>query len=180
MKLFRHILKSTDDKWVFYTLIISAFSLLNISSTLTAQCRYLSNKNPTQTRLQKLIKGYGVEEALTVKIRYSDNRYYLDVHFKTTESTFSIKKGATLTLIFNDDRQIVLQAKEMLHADSYHTCCDTVWLMEVAYFIPKEQQQSLLKNNIREIRLALDNRNISFHLKNKKQRKIRDLLKCFL
>lgn len=177
------ILKSIDRQQVFFKpLIINAFLLLffcTTAHTLSAQCRYLSKKNPTQTRLLTLINGVTIEETLAVKVRTSDDQRYLDIHFKTTEAAFSIRKGSVLTLMSVNGQSVELKATDMLYSDAYNTCCDVVWLAEVAYFIPKEKHELLINNNISEIRLELDNRQRIFYLKKKKQRKIGELLRCF-
>lgn len=176
------ILKSIGHQLFFKSLIINAFLLLlfcTTTHTLSAQCRYLSKKKPTQTRLLTLIKGVTIEETLAVKARISDNQRYLDIHFKTTEAAFSIKKNATLTLVSANGQTVELKASDMLYSDAYNTCCDVVWLAEVAYFIPKEKYELLTQNKITEIRLELDNRLKTFYLKNKKQHKIGELLGCW-
>jgi len=177
------ILKSIDTQQMFFKpLIISAFSLLFFCATLhtlSAQCRHLSKTHPTQTRLMTLINGVIIKETLAVKARRSDDQLYLDIHFKTTEAAFSIKKNSVLTLVYANGQSVELKATDMLYSDAYNTCCDVVWLAEVAYFIPKEKYEILINNNISEMRLELDNRLKIFYLKSRKQRKIGELLRCF-
>jgi len=66
----------------------------------------------------------------------------------------------------------------MLHSDAYQTCCDTVWLMEVAYLLPKNNYTLITENNLTEIHIELDNRLEMFVLKNKKQDKVGNLIRC--
>jgi len=162
--------------WFILLAVINAFFI----NTTAAQCRYSPKTKQTQTRSQMLVGGYGVSETLSVKARKSDDTISLDLHFETTEAAFSIQKDATLTLLLVNGETVVLRAYEMLHSDAYMTCCDKVWLMEVAYLIPKEDYTLLAENSISKIHLELDNRLKAFDLKPKKRGKISRLIRCFV
>ena len=177
MKIFIQY-KSIDNQYIF--LIVNAFFMLFCVNVLTAQCRYIPKTNQTQTRSQILVGGYTVYQTLAAKMRKSNDEIFLDVHFETKETGFSIKKDATLTLVFPDGQEVVLYAKELLHSDAYQTCCDSVWLVEVAYLIPKNDYALIAENNITEIHLELDNRLETLVLKNKKQGKLIDLMRCMM
>jgi len=170
--------KSIDNQFIF--LIANAFFMLFFANVLTAQCRYISKTNETQTRSQILVGGYTVYQTLAAKMRKSNGEIFLDVHFETKETEFSIKKDATLTLVLADGQKSVLYAKELLHSDAYQTCCDSVWLMEVAYLIPKNDYILIAENSITEIHLELSNRLETLVLKNKKQRKVSALINCVM
>lgn len=161
-------------------LITNAFFILFLTNVLNAQCRYVPKTNGTETRTQMLVGGYGISETLSVKTRKSDDGLSLDLHFETTEAAFSIQKDATLTLVLMSGQTVILRAYEMLHSDAYMTCCDKVWLMEVAYLIPKNDCTLLAENKITEVHLELDNRMKTFVLKTKKQGKVSDLIKCLM
>lgn len=175
MKIFIQY-KSIGNWFIF--LIVNAFFMLFLVNVLSAQCRYMPKTNQTQTRAQIIIGGYGVSNTLTAKARKTDDQVFLDIHFETQEKEFSIKKDATLTLVLANGKKVVLRAKKMLHSDAYKTCCDTVWLMEVAYLIPKNNYTLIAENNIIEIHIELDNRLKMFVLKNKKQGKVGNLIRC--
>ena len=170
--------KNTSIDNQFILLIINAFFMLFFANVLTAQCRYIPKTNQMQTRSQILVGGYTVYQTLAAKMRKSNDEIFLDVHFETKETEFSIKKDATLTLVFTDGQKVVLYAKDLLHSDAYQTCCDSVWLVEVAYLIPKKDYTLIAKNNIVEIHLELDNRLEILNLKSKKQGKLSDLINC--
>jgi len=152
----------------FILLIVNAFFMLFFANVLSAQCRYIPKTNETQTRAQIIVGAYGMSNTLTAKARKTDEQIFLDIHFETQEKEFSIKKDATLTLILVNGEIVILHAIEMLHSDAYKTCCDTVWLMEVAYLIPKNTYILISENNLTEIHLELDNRLEKFVLKNKR------------
>ncbi len=145
---------------------------------LSAQCRYVSGTAHTETRPQTLAKVGYLSEKLAVQIRKSNDTHYLDVHFETKEAAFGIHKKSAFTLSLDTGETIILQAHEMLHSDAYHTCCDKVWLAEVAYFIPEKYIPSLTTHKVVEINIELDNRQKTYILKEKKQDKIADLLSC--
>ncbi len=168
--------KSIDNQLIY--VIVNAIFMLFCVNVLTAQCRYIPKTNQTQTRHQIIVGGYGVSNTLTAKARKSDEQIFLDIHFETQEAEFSIKKDATLTLVLANGETVVLHAVEMLHSDAYQTCCDTVWLMQVAYLLPENYYSLITGNNLTEIHIELDNRLETFVLKNKKQGKISNLLRC--
>lgn len=177
MKIFiQH--KSIGNRFIL--LIANAFFMFFCINVLTAQCRYIPKTNQTQTRSQIVVGGYGVSNTLTAKARKSEGQIFLDIHFETQEAEFSIKKDATLTLILANGEKVVLYAVEMLHSDAYQTCCDTVWLMQVAYLLPKNHYSLITENNLTEIQIELDNRRETFVLKNRKRGKISDLLRCIM
>jgi len=177
MKIFIQY-KSIDNRDIF--LIVNAFFMLFFVNVLTAQCRYIPKTNGTQTRTQIIIGGYGVSNTLTAKARKSDEQIFLDIHFETQDAEFSIKKDATLTLVLANGEKVVLHAVEMLHSDAYQTCCDTVWLVQVAYLLPKNNYSLITENNLTEIHIELDNRLEAFVLKNKKRGKIGNLVRCIM
>lgn len=177
MKIFIRY-KSIDHQYIF--LIVNAFFMLFCVNALTAQCRYTPKTNQTQTRAQIIIGGYGVSNTLSAKARKTNEQIFLDIHFETQEKEFSIKKDATLTLVLANDEKVILHAKEMLHSDAYKTCCDTVWLMEVAYLLPKNHYSLITENMLTEIHIELDNRLEMFVVKNKKQGKISGLVQCIM
>jgi len=167
-----------DNRVIF--VVVNAFFMLFLVNVLTAQCRYIPKTNQTQTRAQIIVGGYGVFNTLTAKARKSGEQIFLDIHFETQEAEFSIKKDATLTLLLANGEKVVLYAKEMLHSDAYQTCCDTVWLMEVAYLLSENNYSLITENNLTEIHIELDNRLEAFVLKNKKRGKISNLIRCVM
>lgn len=148
------------------------------SGELTAQCRYVSGTSNTETRPQMLAKVGYLSEKLAVQVRKSKDSHYLDVHFETTEAAFAIRKNSAFTLSLDTGDTVILQASEMLHSDAYSTCCDRVWLAEVAYFIPEKYISLLTTHKVVEIRIELDNQQKTYILKSKKQDKVADLLAC--
>jgi len=178
--------KSIDyQKLSFNSLIVNAFSLSLLffliiypSTILTAQCRYVSHQSDIQTRPQTLAKVKYLSEKVEVQARKSADKHYLDLHFETTEAAFSIRQHSSLTLVLANGETVILQAMDMLHSDAYFTCCDTVWLMKVAYFIPIEQRVLLTNHKVVEIRIELNNRQKTYSLKDKKQDRIAKLLAC--
>ena len=168
--------KSIENQFIL--LIFNAFFMLFLVNVSTAQCRYIPKTNQTETRAQILVGGYTVSQTLAAKMRKTAEGVFLDVHFETKEKAFSIQKDARLTLVFEDGQKLTLYAHEMLYSDAYQTCCDSVWLMEVAYFIPKNSYALIRSENITEIQMELDNRMEILLLKRKKQNKLKGLMPC--